>query len=504
MGVDFDMTLVYDNYVCEQAIFKYMHSGENLKEDHIVFTIKKLISNFKRDFPLLFEDDYNQFGRPKEYFDDELLGLVVYGIFNSRKSCRKLSDWVNNNDESVNFIVNDKSPKKSIIHLFLQEKTLLINVFFHYTVMCGIKLGLIDGECVGVDGTILRANANNFRVIHVEEVEFLKDLILEYGENWCKNSTWYKLHQYYNEYKQKSSIIDLIGEIDDNLGHNALKLLKISLISVEKRDFVLDFLDVLMANYDGEHTISLSDPECRWMEDKKKNQTLSFNYQVAMDSKSGMAIDHYLTQSPTDHYELFEMLHRIKLSLGFNPSVVLADGVYMNDAANKYAKDENIRLLIPDGTDSRRRNGTNKDNPFDRIYFEYDWEWDVIICPIGEELHYKNDRKVNEVMKRVYSTKRCKTCMCKDKCTKSRVKEIFLPVDPLRWEIKADFLSPEGQEYYEKRANLNESIFGILRRIHNVGQLNRTGLENAQKELTLHLIAHNIQKIHNNLNATLI
>ena len=51
------MTLVYDNTTCEQAIFTYVFSGQNLINDNIVFTIKKLVSNFKRDFSLLFKDD---------------------------------------------------------------------------------------------------------------------------------------------------------------------------------------------------------------------------------------------------------------------------------------------------------------------------------------------------------------------------------------------------------------------------------------------------------------
>ena len=71
------MVLVYDNKVCEQAIFTYIYSGQNLKNDNIVFTVKKLVSNFKSDFPLLFEDDFNYRGRPKEYKMDELLGFIV-------------------------------------------------------------------------------------------------------------------------------------------------------------------------------------------------------------------------------------------------------------------------------------------------------------------------------------------------------------------------------------------------------------------------------------------
>ena len=37
------MTLVYDNTTCEQAIFTYAFSGQNLNKDNIVFTVKKLV-----------------------------------------------------------------------------------------------------------------------------------------------------------------------------------------------------------------------------------------------------------------------------------------------------------------------------------------------------------------------------------------------------------------------------------------------------------------------------
>ena len=218
------MSLVYNNTTCEQAIFTYAFSGANLDKNNIVFTVKKLVNNFKHDFPLFFKDDFKTHGRPKEYYLDELLGFIVYGIYNNRFSCRKLSNWVNNNDESVNYILNDKKPKKSIIHLFIQENTLLINAFFHYTVSLGINLGLIDGECVAVDGTIVKSHSNNFRLIKIEEIEFLENIILNYGQNWSKNSTWHKLNRYYNRNKKENSIIDLISKINEILNKNALTL----------------------------------------------------------------------------------------------------------------------------------------------------------------------------------------------------------------------------------------------------------------------------------------
>ena len=57
------MSLVYDNATCKQAIFTYAFSRQNLNNDNIVFTVKKLVSNFKRDFPLLFKDDFKKESR---------------------------------------------------------------------------------------------------------------------------------------------------------------------------------------------------------------------------------------------------------------------------------------------------------------------------------------------------------------------------------------------------------------------------------------------------------
>ena len=498
------MTLVYDNKTCEQSIFTYVFSGQNLNNDNIVFTVKKLVSNFKRDFPLLFESDFKSQGRPKEYYLDELLGFVVYGVYNNRFSCRKLSDWINNNDESVNYILNNKKPKKSTIHKFLQENTLLVNAFFHYTIISGINLGLIDGECIAVDGTIVKANSNNFRVIKIEEIEFLQNLILDYGVNWCKNSIWYKIHKYFNENKKQKDINDLINEINSNLNKNALILLKTALISVDNMCYVIDLLDVLKANYDGKHTISLTDPESRWMMDKKENIGLNYNYQVAVDSKNGMVVGQYLTQNATDSKELFEMLHEIKIQMGINPKVLVADNGYMDDNVIKYAYNKNIRLIIPDRNESSKNKSKNREKPYHKVNFTYDWKTDSFTCPIGEHLHYKNNRKLNDELMRVYSTNKCKSCPVKNQCTKSRVREIFEPADELRWKMKADYQTPEGKIYYKKRANLNEAHFGLLRNARNFQKLNRHGMKNAEKELTLRSIAHNIQKIHEKLNATLI
>ena len=77
-----------------QSVFVCSVPGSTLPKDHFVFTVKELIEDFKCEFPCMFEYEYNGCGRPKKYFEDELLGLVIYGGYNNKNSCRELSDYI--------------------------------------------------------------------------------------------------------------------------------------------------------------------------------------------------------------------------------------------------------------------------------------------------------------------------------------------------------------------------------------------------------------------------
>ena len=46
-------------------------------------------------------------------------------------------------------------------------------------------MGLINDECIAVNGSIVKAHANDFRLIKIEEIEFLQNLIFNHGE-WSK------------------------------------------------------------------------------------------------------------------------------------------------------------------------------------------------------------------------------------------------------------------------------------------------------------------------------
>lgn len=51
-------------------------------------------------------------------------------------------------------------------------------------------------------------------------------------------------------------------------------------------------------------TVSLTDPESRWMKNKKNRMELSYNMQIAADYDSGIILTSTITQDPTDHHQL--------------------------------------------------------------------------------------------------------------------------------------------------------------------------------------------------------
>jgi len=77
-----------------------------------------------------------------------------------------------------------------------------------------------------------------------------------------------------------------------------------------------------------------------------------------------------------------------------NHQVLVTDNGYLNDNVIKYAYENNIRLLILDWTESSKNN-LKLEESICKGKFHNNWRIDSFICPIGEQLHYKNDRKLN-------------------------------------------------------------------------------------------------------------
>lgn len=106
------------------------------------------------------------------------MGLTIDCHEREIRTCRKMKKAVKkNNDESLNYILNNKKPSKSTISKFKNENELLISEFFYFAVKKGQELNLISNKVIGIDGTFLKANAGINNRTSRKEIKLLEKTI---------------------------------------------------------------------------------------------------------------------------------------------------------------------------------------------------------------------------------------------------------------------------------------------------------------------------------------
>ena len=479
-----------------QSNFVLSVPGENLSRDNPVFLVEWIIQSFLSENSFLLPNEETKQGRPKTYQTDELLSFIVWGVLNGITSCRGLENWLKHNDESCNYILNNKKPSKSTIARFFNNNMFLIDELFRYTVDIGIKYDLVGCDHVAIDGTVLKANASNFRIIKIDELEYLEKFISELEKD---EYLLFEIRKYFLEDVLYENNYLIIKEIKNNLKKEALKLLTHSLMGKSENNDVLHFIDYLRVNFNGKNSISITDPECRWMKDKKGNTGLHYNYQVATDDKHDFIVAQKLVNDPTDHYQFIPMADEVEMNLNRHPHLYTADTAYLTDKAAEYCYQNNIIAIMPDRTESINIKHQKPENRFQKHNFQYNWEEDAYICPQNQILKYQNNRRINNKPYQVYSTTKCKNCKYNQECCKGRKREIFHTANPLKIKMKENYNSDLGKKTYKKRFHTGETYFAILKKSRKFTGIQRKTIKKAQTELTLQTIAHNIKIIHKHL-----
>ena len=82
----------------------------------------------------------------------------------------------------------------------------------------------------------------------------------------------------------------------------------------------------------------------------------------------------------------------------------------------------------------------------------------------------------------------------KDKCTKSNYRTISEFGDDVEKEMERKMYSKHGQKEYSKRMKTIEPIFGVLKKQHNLNEMDERGMEKIQTELNLMAATYNLKQ----------
>ena len=333
---------------------------------------------------------------------------------------------------------------------------------------------LIAGETIAIDGT--KSRAHNSKKANYNQKKI--DKHLEYIEA--------KTQEY----------LDALEENDAKENLPKIKNIQQKIERLQQNKIRYELLEEKL-KASGEPQISTTDSDARALLVQGQVVEISFNMQAAVDAKHNLVVATH-TINKNDRSALSAIAIEAKENLGIQTYTALVDKGYHNGKQIEICKQANITTIVAQPEQGKsNENGTAKD--YLAAQFQYDKDTDTYTCPQGETLkttgswHKKTTDRDSYNFKK-YRTPKCKECPVKHLCTsRSGGREI----DRSQY---ADAVEENNKRYhanaqlYRKRQEINEHIFGTIKRQWGYNHTNLTGLEKVNGEHNLIMLVYNIKR----------
>ena len=384
------------------------------------------------------EIDPNQVGN-SEYDPKAMLKLFVYGYSYGTKSSRKLERETHHNLSFIWLMGGLKPDHKTIAEFRRKNKEALKKVLRQCARMC-LKLDLIAGNVLFVDGTKIRANASRAKTHdqayyeqHLSEIDGRIEQLVEECEKIDQieedQKSWVEMD---HEFTQKKQLKERIQE--------ALKTLKET----------------------GRTEINLTDPDCALMHSIQGSHA-SYNVQSVVDDKNGLMVHAEAVQEGTDVNQFATQIEQANEVLEEPCKVACADAGYADTEELQKIDGQQIRVIVP----SQRQALHEEEGPFSKSHFRYDKGQDCYWCPEGHRLRYDwTDKESGKRFYQITNGKICGRCVHYGQCTSAKKGRRItrMALEEMKEKFEAQYEEPGSQEIYKKRKTRAELPFGHIKR----------------------------------------
>jgi len=416
-------------------------------------------------------------GRPA--FDPMVfMKLYLYGYLNGVRSSRKLERECRCNIE-VHWLLGRLVPNYHSIADFRKDNPRALKALFKYYVLFLKDQDLIGGEVAAIDGTKFRASnskKNNYNPKKLERhLKYIEEKTAEYLQQLEAQDA--------NE--QHTEEPTNISEKLERLQKNKLKYEQMQ--------------DQLEAT--GMPQISTTDPDARALLVQGQVVEVSYNQQAAVDSKHKLVVATH-TLNTNDRNALSRIALETQSILQSKNLTVLVDKGYHNGRELQTTQQAQIETIVaPPTAVNSNTHGTTPDYLVQ--HFRYDAATDTYTCPQEQILRttgawHKKTRARDSLRFKKYRTAACATCAVKHLCTGRA--QGGREIDRSEY---AEAVARNAKNYeqhkalYRTRQELNEHIFGTIKRQWNMHYTNLRTLRKVDGELSLVMMVYNIKRSMN-------
>jgi len=412
----------------------------------------------------------DQVGAPP-YDPKAMLKLLVYGYAYGIRSSRKLEQAVHHNLSFIWLVGGLKPDFKTIAEFRRGHREALADILGQCVRVC-LKLNLIAGNTLFVDGTKISANASRHKNLSAEKAAQLLagaeariQAILAEAEA-CDQAE-----------ADQESLVHLPEELRQAKSRQA------------KMQAVIKELEA-----QGEKSLNLTDRDCRMMTTRRGTVT-GYNLQAVVDDQNGLLVHTEVVDAATDRGQFVPQIEAAHEALGGKCKTACGDSGYADTSALKTLEDQGITVIVPSQEQARHR---PQENPFGKDKFVYDGKREGYICPQGHFLRYrKTDRKLRQITYQITSAVLCRECPHFGVCTQSEQgRSIVRLVDEATKEVlAARFASAEGQAVYQRRQARVEHPFGHLKQDLGMRTFLLRGLKGVAAEAGLWAVGFNLKRM---------
>lgn len=408
------------------------------------------------------------------YWPKAMLKLLIYGYTYGMRSSRKLERACHHNLAFIWLTEDIKPDYRTIARFRIANKDIVKNVLRQCARMC-LKLGLIEGNTLFVDGTKIKANAS------------------------MKN-TWSKKRLQKYEAKITENIERILTECQavDEIEKNNSSLIKLKDELVDQQTLQAAIAEIAKElNDSGKQKLNTTDTDS-FVSKSDRGAKMYHNAQTVVDEKHGFIVNADIVDQNVDANQLHRQSQQAQDTLDKKPENLCADnGYYSIDDIEKI--DSAITVIVPSQGQliKERRGDTIK--PFPKNIFAYDKTRDCYICPENKELRHTAltiPEKHNAIVYKARGSE-CKQCKHFGICTTSvNGRKILRQKNELLLRRLAHLYESDiGQRIYKLRKQKVELPFAHFKHNMNMRQVLLRGIAKANIELNLCALGYNLTRM---------
>lgn len=410
-----------------------------------------------------------------EYNPKSMLKLLVYGYSYGWKGSRKLERAVYHNISFI-WITEGLKPDHKTISEFRRRNRKAIKELLKQCARLCIKLGLIDGNVLFVDGTKIRANATrgkNYTKEHYKKQLAKLDKRIDKLLDECDRID--------EEESEKESFVKMKKELANN------KTLRNKI-----KDILEQFKEEETQSKKTLKTINQTDSDSSLMKSIQGSHA-SYNVQSVVDDKHGLIVHTDAVKDTNDFNQFANQITQAEEVLEKRCKIASADAGYADTEELEKVLEQGTKVIVP----TQRQALKSKEKPFSKSSFTYNKEQNCYYCKEGQKLDFKGKQDKGKLAYRITDGSICRKCKNYGICTQAKKgrKIVRLEKEEVKERLEQEYEQDGSQGIYARRKEKVEHPFGHIKQNLQMKNFLLRGREGVQAETSIVATCFNIARM---------